>query len=1017
MLDDEDYYNDDDVEDDDDDDNYYYFSQSQTRKKDTIDTVYNQSQKKDKDYLQEKHLYDFNISNYGNHEEEPIEIPHIPLLSYVSWMSLIPKWFGNLDFNFETGPLNENTKITRFTQTEFIRKHLIYEYDDMIAELDNKTIIYKGSLIYDEISPNVLYWVKDIVQCLKPELKQHCTNSYASNVNNNVQRSWLLPLTFVHVDRIQKISNIGWCITQKNCYLQIKQNSKVKIAKKVHHKDVKFCCQESTQQNGSTVFTETQIHAPKFQDDLVKKKGMYLFVQWSTDGVPVKFAGRSVNNSYFNIANSNLGKININLWRQSVTPSTVPMRYLLQILCQQLKKTRIGFGLWTCSDDLQGFQKRQCKISLNAIVTDSADRVKFQLSPKSHSLNASNGKTFINAALNGPPWPHGLDHLRKFNIQIPYKYKKTLHCYLHSFAHKQWNAFPNKGISKQFMVSNSPWEYWKDLQGNKFEWNFLQLGITEIYHTTSIGLNNKLFSELYRLFHFRNLRRTYTSLRNHIYDTNDTLKQKSIADFDKLTKQTEMNKVFCKWFYICATLPTICQWKEGIDDVVHLNRLLCRILLTDTEKERKNICNQAKLLLNKLFKQYKESVNTPKFRFLKEILDFDLYLFGAVSLIEGIYTERGHQWMKKLIKFRSNNSKKNLTDIMTKISYYFGLIYSLNGGHWGSGLQNKIGSSALNLKHPSFELRNHPFLEEFLFPEFNELFNEFNDNDEYKQSKKKRIIIQTQNNAIQNWWDKFVVGRNDRELEQLINYGFEDNFNHHHELIATKCSSIIIDDGKKSNQVIFSKSKPSWNYWFKVIPKHNDYYNLPHAMNIKYILNIEHNFKNRYFAFGDIYPITTATQYDNYHKNKDYANFLDTFNRDEPLTNRKWIEVTDETVLESIVVVHKHIQQTQNFSINLQQHMTKNYSTQIHNNQSYRCIPCGPILKCNTHDKPYCISCKNENKKLRSSWWCNTQQSTLGQNNFVIWDAKNGWLPGLWQHLHPNLRNKYFIQCKPPQNN
>ena len=235
-------------------------------------------------------------------------------------------------------------------------------------------------------------------------------------------------------------------------------------------------------------------------------------------------------------------------------------------------------------------------------------------------------------------------------------------------------------------------------------------------------------------------------------------------------------------------------------------------------------------------------------------------------------------------------------------------------------------------------------------------------------------------------------------------------------MIVTKCYCIIIDDGKKSNHVLFKTSENGWNYWFKVIPKHLDVYNVPHAMNIKLILQIEYNLKYKYFAYGDIHSIDVAKKSENYHNNKKYDDFLDSFDRDKPLQNRKWIQITDETLLESIVVVHKHISHMSNdFRINLQQHMSNEYSIHIQNNHSAFPIPCGPILKCNIHNVAYCRECKRNNKKLRSSWWCNTKQTTNGQNIYLIWDANNGWLPGLWNNIHPQLRNKYLIQSKPPQ--
>ena len=78
----------------------------------------------------------------------------------------------------------------------------------------------------------------------------------------------------------------------------------------------------------------------------------------------------------------------------------------------------------------------------------------------------------------------------------------------------------------------------------------------------------------------------------------------------------------------------------------------------------------------------------------------------------------------------------------------------------------------------------------------------------------------------------------------------------------------------------------------------------------------------------------------------------------------------------------------------------KKYFNQIkkQNHVSSCSIPCGPVLKCVAHSSINCIlaGCGDQSN-YQMQWYCNTNTKYhQGNSIFLIWDAKNAWLPGIW---------------------
>ena len=207
-------------------------------------------------------------------------------------------------------------------------------------------------------------------------------------------------------------------------------------------------------------------------------------------------------------------------------------------------------------------------------------------------------------------------------------------------------------------------------------------------------------------------------------------------------------------------------------------------------------------------------------------------------------------------------------------------------------------------------------------------------------------------------------------------------------------------DGKKSNKIIFNYAKKKdgpWNYWFKI---NDDDDNETKVLNIQNIFKFTNTTNDRsiYLVYGDCYKIIKAIFYNSYSDNKDYHNFLDRFNSEEVL-NKKWFPFSRKFVLESIVVMHQHVSQPESkpYKTNYLSDMKPYFDAIAQPNQySSTPIPCGPVLQCFDHSLINCNTCFDHHQTIQ--WHCNTNTTYhAGDSTFFIWDAKNGWLPGIWE--------------------
>ena len=1016
--------------------------------------------------FKEKFNYQYNELNYGDYTKKQKKLHYFNFIENIALFSLLKPWYQQLDTNFIHYKKNIkpdiNRPITTFNQTEFVRMHEIYEKEH-VFELANGTVFYKKCLIAPKDEKDKLMYYVDDVQF---EYKKQFINLLQHESQETVAATpieFIKPKYFLVVHQIEKKyinDEEKWCCTEMNKKVPIYPNQAT-IHSWIRITDVNYSSIITDENN--TIILEP----PKEQHKLIKKNGMFLWIQWSYDGTIINLNERTINNSLVHVVNNKIGKTNNNIWRMSCTTESTPQRYIVHLLCDQILTLRKGFILWTVSDNLCGFQQRECAGSLAQIICDGKDRYKAQYSVGANNYNKIDGRTFINAEKNGmvyPPKPSNYSttqivNLRQFGFQIPYQWKDYLHTIVHKTIHdrikgkftkgRKWSIYPAPFITKGTGIGSAPQKMWCDFNGNKLNWNFLRGGISEFFHITSFGMITKLFNYQSKKWNHRHLCALYNCLRNYLYENNDCLKNFKLSNFNKINKENNMAQMYCKWFYMSITIPWLIGWNEGIDDLIQLIRLVGRIATCNTEKERQNLRNYSEPLFKELKEKYAHIVQSPKFRLLKETIDLDLFRYASIAIIEGLYSEHGHQLPKNVKKNRSNHSQKELEDVLKFFSLIGGLIYVVNGGHYGPQLTCALGKKARNLKHPDDETRIHPIVEEFILTSPKFKFNEYNNdgtqdyceellNDDNNSNKHLFVTRQSSNSFDYHFWDE-IINQNVSSWPELRQYLWNIVLNKQQEqepmandiyfsknIKVDKYDGMIIVDGKKSNQITFKSSKKSWNYWLKIIDDKTDKEKLVNIKRILKFTNCNLNDDNDeineiFLGYGDMYTINSASYYNDYTDQKEYHYFLDNFDITKK-ESTKWFRISKKTILETVVVVHKHIQNENiHHSINYKccankchcNEMSKYYDTIKHqqNESSIDTIPCGPILKCIKHETIYpCNICVNVNHNYTQKWYCNTNTKHCGESIYLIWDAKNGWLPGIWFNVNKKkLINKQYV--------
>ncbi len=745
-----------------------------------------------------------------------------------------------------------------------------------------------------------------------------------------------------------------------------------------------------------------------------------------------------------------------------MTSKLIPMRYLVYILCEEMDFLRKGFKIWTFDTRAStnrsrpfGFAFRDGAADMSFITVDGKERTKLQMIPGNSANSRSDGRLIpcVDDSQVGMDWPtlqyctdSGLswqNHLRHIDIQNHYSFQDKLHTVAHNTVTKNnQHQLPKDSstVSRGFGVSNDPHTWWQIGNSTKrFDWNYNIGVIPCVYHTFTIDTVKNLYLHTYELIKpMPNLEKAYNALRSHTYERNKSLHgQKSLGVFHKLSAQYQMHRTMGRWFQMFLFLPTLISWYSDIDNVIILIRLLLQIMQCKTETDRKQIQQRAHVIFTKISdcekeKQrndpdYKPITNTPKFRLIKQVIDYDLFYWGNTSIIEGIYTERGHQLVILLKRFRSNNLMGDAFDDMYKfIAIHFGLVYALNGGHYGYRLRLYFGRMCRKIPHPTDPTKIHPWIKEYLLTDetdFNIHKHNLAVNDaNFIVSETNKLptvffpIRTDKENQNKDFWNRFIQHQQQQEFENLVctYFGIGNVQINHDAFEINQCSAIVLNKQLKSNWINMTDTNKNMQRWFKI--KLNGVSKLS---NIHYIFRVTFEVTNitAYFGYGDVYDYHAPTNPDGANQKK-YTEFLPFFDKENDLnTSGKWFVASCATFEESVVVMHDHVPLTkvlaqkkkkkpigsQYWLIDWFKVMKTNYINCYKYPTVYRKdqTPCGPFKVCQ-HGH---IECSNGCRSYKySKWFCNTIHS-----NYLIFDSENGgFLPGLWQQIGTRIVDAHY---------
>ncbi|MCS5550031.1 MAG: hypothetical protein NZ811_00770 [Gammaproteobacteria bacterium] len=1022
----------------------------------------------------------FDVREYGKFVKKTINLTYFPISQFLTWFMLCPNWFGHLDFDFRhpgDPTFNDERCIKKFGHTKFVEEHNIQQHELLVYPLNNGTIIYQGGLIKElQNDMTTAFYVKKIEYKVRQKFEDYVAahwnkiNEFGENVLQNQDPQihvaardsffWQTELTLQECYKFAGSSNPNeWCIIDKD--IIIDDVTPTTIYHPVSHFTVYNIVQREIpvrSGNGSLYINLTKSQqkelAVKYQSDLVANNGLAIFLMWGADGVNIWRNGNGIFNSFFNVLNSRLHS-GTSLWNHCFLPSGISARYASHLLCEEMQSlNKTKQLIWRCSDDLVNdkFVESSLEVHLAVVTSDSSDRLKFQLAPAAHTKNLFPGKTADWCSQTGPRWPsdcrsnnHSLySHLRK----IPSEFRRQVHSWIHRWKHDRPRKTKWKeGVSRGIYVTNSPFGIWRDLQNDPFRWNFISLCSIEYYHTVTIDLCSKLFSHLYKSFHFKQLPQVYDVLLKYIFEENGFIVHQNPINhygFACVNKQQAMDKYFGKWLHLCQILPFICDWEYHMTDMLSLHLLVVELLLCNSETKRRTLRKKCIKLMDLLSVHFQRNdwFNWPKLRYLKELIDIDLYLFNSIQWIHSLQVEHSHQLPKKILLRRTNqHGLHELKGLYDRVAVYYGLLYSMNGGRYGPHFQKGLSNRLLSLKHPWHPDDSHPFIVNYKFPKIHCTFKQFmtqNDDD------MKLTLDQTR-----DLWNPKVVLTN---YQHLTPKKWKETVDHYDidvsgcrlllndvrgELLPQyECKTVRLFDGYKS---VTWTLEDSQQYHIKIIL--NQTVCIMRLRKI-FIFNLvededqtesDDDEDENYvaLAYGTVYELSLPPAQT---ETPSYSRFIPTIDKNVEL-NPKWIIFDSATVVETVLLTHKHVMLTHqqlhaddpnnNHNNNNNQrskpqnqwkrdwikamekpNIKQNLLFSLKNNVPSS-LPCGPVLSCQKHTLLQSVDCDCAVKNHKR-WYCNKIKSTV----FYVWGAEQGWLPA----ISTSIRRKHqtAIQSKPP---
>ncbi len=757
----------------------------------------------------------FQSNIYNEYETQLFELHYQnPLWKMAMWNLTGPDFLQSLNCNFrQTCPNFPQTchrfsnkchrcldfNVTGLESSQWIEYHNILQHGDYIPELKNKTVIFKNDLLLEVSDTHTLFYVYNINVGLNKSLKK-CVNS----TQNAIKESYdtLRGMRPVYQVECQVIRKCGaetarkWCIVGKaKHFIDYDSNFRQSC---VPHSQIRH----KMDAQGSIQLTDA-LKPPQYQTPAVSKRQPYIFWNYSHDGKPV---GGGLNTglemSYLSIGNSKHAKDDHNIVRFSVTDKKIPNRYILALVCQELKHLRPGLNFLVKHRHARSGYIQKISGEL-ALTLGDLDSIKPDVySPKCSTLNRNDGKTFLATdASQALKFPH--HHARTLPNLIHPRTKLKLHQFVHhllvvrrvdpAYCRQQrlrlWAAYPTGLASRAFGVSNDPSTLYVDYHKKQYVYNFQLNAANCFFHNVSTpgALMDLCWAKVLKQYSYDNLPNTYNSLKDMYLAENvksHAVNPLSMLQYQNLFKLQQMHHTFAKWFFCIICFSTLFGNIEYIQALISYLNAITSYLQVRSERQRKKVKRKCKQAYQNLTNVGDASVmNKPKTRILKDIIDIDAFFFANPKILQNLFTEFAHQKNAVIHDHRDNFvgsrrilHSRNQIDINSQHPAHFkwfstehGIAYALQGGLWSTQLQHKMGPACIALKDPKNSMERHPLINSFLQKTFHsqvlELCHQTHQGRTFSSNQFPTILFKLFSCYLQ--YDKYIIHHQNTPLNHL----------------------------------------------------------------------------------------------------------------------------------------------------------------------------------------------------------------------------------------------------------
>ena len=976
--------------------------------------------------------YQYDIHNYGKFEHKIQNFYTFPLSQYIVWFMLIPCFADSLKFDFISPDETVESEVnnTTFNHCRYVQHHNLLSRGLYIGPFNNGELFFVNEIVHIGTNRSKAYYIKDIkydVQDVPSHLLETATQQQIKKLD---KRFWN-PVKSMTTDLIQKKIIHGcecWCITKENLSHEVYSSLQMTHSK-VKHKDIKYKLLNDN-------LAPTQIFKPDYQHASVRKQEEFLFIQIGHDGVEI--GNETIENYFWTIANSTMPHTNLNCMLFGSVSSKIPHQWMNSFMVQDLLEFDGRHCIWKhCAD---GFKFIRLRGELSRVVVDNAAKQQWLMAPNCGNKTRSDGRTNHPQTISWEKWNDNDFSVWHMDYTRHPDWCRKAHCKIHNLCNKrvetqlqdcrQWKSVPNNMGSRSYGVSNLPHSRWRSIEARPIAFNPIISTMGCFYHiVTNGGCIQLLFKQILPLFRYDGIEQCYNAMVRNILLNNAAISGFGLdkLGFAKINQGDQMHEMFAKWLFLSMCLPSLLDGQFGIGLLVQMIRLINMMMTCKSDQKRRKLQVYAKLLFRTISREYPNAsnLNTPKFRMIKEVLDLDMYFFGYIGILEAIWIERNHQLIKTFITHRSNHHHQDYKDLAKWKERAIGLRYAMMGGRYGYGLSCYFDPNCADIRDPRDTSLPHSVIAQYVQPEYDQTHR-----NQHHQSP--NIIYNAKNNfprvAFKN---KLSTNANTKHFWKVIaDNNAESRFQfisrrnlraqHPQNLRISKCTNLLINDGRKSNLIHIKKKKIYLKINFTEDDTQTAFQESDERIlhtNEIYLIQNDANRKSVYIGIGKIYSFEHPAEHKRcqYLLNFNRLDVMSYFKQTTHCNNTRIAVLNCSTVLESVLVTHDHRiphSLSNRVAFSQSQHEDGiNYPVQTDwiqtmqtINNSRQPLPCGPILICAQHSTVFCNICLRGGvtKKNYCRWHCSIEQD----DRFLIWDSEHCFLPGLFKQ-QPYIRQLY----------